>query len=232
MRKGNDSRGSHLHPPMSTLYARYVKRAFDVITSSILLAVLSPVLLAVAAVVLGIEGRPVFFRQVRPGRNERPFGMIKFRTMRDALGPRGDQLPDEQRITRLGAFLRRTSLDELPELLNVLGGSMSLVGPRPLLTRYLPYYRAEERKRFRLRPGITGLAQVHGRNLLSWNDRLALDVRYHDQISFGLDLRILLSTVRAVFFARGVVVVAERVMANLDDERRNELSGSCGAKNK
>lgn len=207
---------------MTFTYADHVKRPLDFVVALTLLLVFAPILVAVAAVILLVDGRPVLFRQVRPGRGERPFGMIKFRTMRNAVNARGEPLPDAQRITRLGIFLRRTSLDELPELLNVLGGSMSLVGPRPLLTRYLPYYRAEERKRFELRPGITGLAQVHGRNLLSWDDRLALDVRYRREVSFAVDVGILRATVFAVFFSRGVEVVADRIMADLDAERRGE----------
>jgi len=180
----------------------------------------SPVLAMISLVALLTEGRPVVFRQTRPGLHERPFEILKFRTMSDACDERGDPLPDERRITPLGRLLRKTSLDELPELLNVLGGSMSLVGPRPLLMRYLPYFRQEERKRFQVRPGITGLAQVHGRNSVSWDQRLAFDVSYCERISLALDVKILALTVREVLFARGVAVLPSTQMADLDEERR------------
>lgn len=206
------------------MYASYLKRPLDIVGAALLLVIFSPVLVAVALLILAIAGRPIMFRQVRPGLREHPFSMTKFRTMRDAFDAEGNPLPDADRITRLGRFLRRTSLDELPELFNVLSGSMSLVGPRPLLTRYLPYYRPEERKRFTVRPGVTGLAQVRGRNLLSWDERLALDVAYCERVSLWLDATILSETIRVVFAARGVAVVPRAVMADLDDERREGAS--------
>jgi lipopolysaccharide/colanic/teichoic acid biosynthesis glycosyltransferase len=169
-------------------------------------------------------GRPVLFRQERPGRLGVPFRMFKFRTMTDARGPDGQLLPDRERLTRLGTWLRKTSLDELPELINVLRGEMSLVGPRPLLMRYTPYFTEEERVRLAVRPGITGLAQVSGRNLVSWDQRLALDVRYVREWSLSLDFRILMLTVLRVFSRGGVVVDAESVMRNLDDERRDRAA--------
>ena len=185
-----------------------------------------PVLVVVSLAVLVTDGRPVLFRQVRPGYRTRPFQIAKFRTMREARDAQGRELHDKDRLTSLGHFLRKTSLDELPQLFSVLSGSMSLVGPRPLLTRYLPYYRPEEMKRFALRPGVTGLAQVRGRNLLTWDERLALDVRYHDEVSFWLDARILLETIRVVLFARGVKVLPNLEMADLDEERRGEGGGA------
>ena len=214
--------------PMNSLYARYIKRIVDLASATVLLALLSPVLVVVGLAVLLIDGRPVFFFQTRPGRNEVPFRMVKFRTMRVAPETGGAPQPDQQRVTRLGTLLRRTSLDELPELLNVVSGSMSLIGPRPLLVRYLPYFRKAERVRFQVRPGITGLAVVNGRNLASWDDRLSLDVRYVEQISPALDLRIALSTVGAVFSGRDIVVAADTVMQNLDDERRHEVAPRHG----
>jgi len=194
-----------------------------------LLAAFLPVLVVVSLAVLIADGYPFLFRQVRPGYRTLPFRMVKFRTMREAQDSKGTLLPDKDRLTPLGRILRKTSLDELPQLFNVLGGSMSLVGPRPLLTRYLPYYRAEEMKRFELRPGVTGLAQVRGRNLLSWDDRLALDVRYHDEISFWLDARILLETFGVVLLAKGVDVLPNLEAADLDDERRGEVGGASAA---
>ena len=170
------------------------KRAFDIAASAMLLVLLSPVLAATALAVLIALGRPVFFRQRRPGLGGRPFNILKFRTMTQARGERGELLPDGARLGRVGQFLRATSLDELPELLNVLRGEMSLVGPRPLLMEYLPLYSADQARRHEVRPGLTGLAQVRGRNALGWNDRFALDLHYVDHWSPGLDLRILWMT--------------------------------------
>jgi undecaprenyl phosphate N,N'-diacetylbacillosamine 1-phosphate transferase len=213
---------------LNSFYANCLKRVLDLASATALVAILSPVLLLVGAAIWLVDGRPVFFLQTRPGRGEAPFRLVKFRTMRIAVGPEGAPLPDQQRVTRLGTLLRRTSLDELPELLNVISGSMSLVGPRPLLVRYLPYFREGERVRFRVRPGITGLAVVNGRNLASWDDRLSLDVRYVEQLSLAMDLRILLSTVTAVFSGRDVVVSPGTAMADLDDERRHEVGRRDG----
>jgi lipopolysaccharide/colanic/teichoic acid biosynthesis glycosyltransferase len=181
-----------------------VKRLLDVVVSATVLLVLSPVLLATAlAVRVGI-GSPVLFRQERPGLHGRPFTMVKFRTMRDAVDRAGHPLPDAARLTRLGRVLRSTSLDELPELWNVLRGEMSLVGPRPLLMEYLPLYTAEQARRHDVRPGVTGWAQVNGRNALSWEEKFALDVWYVDHRSFRLDLEILLLTVKKVFVREGI----------------------------
>ncbi len=181
-----------------------LKRAFDVAIAVTALVVLSPVLLIVAlAVRIGL-GAPVLFRQQRPGRFGRPFELVKFRTMRDACDAQGRPLDDAQRLTPFGQLLRHTSLDELPELWNVLCGDMSLVGPRPLLMEYLPRYTPEQRRRHDVRPGITGWAQIHGRNATSWDARFAHDVWYVDHQSFALDVRILLMTVRQVVYADGV----------------------------
>jgi sugar transferase EpsL len=211
--------------PGRSFYVTHLKRLLDVSGSAVLLAAFLPVLVVVSLAVLIVDGHPVLFRQVRPGYLARPFRMVKFRTMREAQDPQGRLLHDKDRLTTLGHLLRKTSLDELPQLFNVLAGSMSLVGPRPLLTRYLPHFRAEEMKRFGVRPGMTGLAQVRGRNLLSWDDRLALDVRYHDEVSFWLDVRILLETIRVVLLARGLEVLPNLQMADLDDERRGQVGG-------
>jgi sugar transferase EpsL len=181
-----------------------VKRALDVIASAAGLLALSPVLGLVALVVRVNLGSPVFFRQVRPGLHGRPFRLVKFRTMRDAAGPDGRPLPDAERLTPFGRFLRASSLDELPELWNVLRGEMSLVGPRPLLTEYLPLYSPRQARRHEVRPGLTGWAQVNGRNALGWKERLELDVWYVEHRSLALDLRILLRTVATVFARRGI----------------------------
>ncbi len=180
------------------------KRAFNVALTLPALIVLSPVY-AVVAIAVGINlGRPVIFHQQRPGKDGRPFTLYKFRTMRDARDASGALLPDARRLTRLGAFLRATSLDELPELVNVLRGEMSLVGPRPLLMEYLPLYSAEQRRRHDVRPGVTGWAQVNGRNALTWREKFALNVEYVDRVSFALDLRILMLTVVSVVRSEGI----------------------------
>lgn len=180
------------------------KRLLDIFAAAVALILLSPVLLVVALQVRRKLGSPVLFRQSRSGLHGQPFRMIKFRSMSDARGPDGTLLPDEARLGRFGLWLRRTSLDELPELLNVLKGDMSLVGPRPLLPEYLPLYSPRQRRRLDVRPGITGLAQVRGRNALSWEDKFEWDVQYVETRSFWLDLRILIETVRIVFSGHGV----------------------------
>ena len=180
------------------------KRLFDLALVMVALPVLAPVLFVVALLVRRKLGTPVLFRQERPGLGGKPFILLKFRTMTDARDDTGELLPDEERIHPFGQMLRRTSLDELPELLNVLKGEMSLVGPRPLLMRYLPRYTAEQYRRHDVLPGITGLAQVNGRNNLSWDDKFAIDVQYVHQWSLWLDIKVLLLTVRAVLGADGV----------------------------
>lgn len=186
--------------------ARYpvLKRAFDFCAASVLLLLLSPIIALTAAAVLVVLGRPVLLRQTRPGWRGRPFGFYKFRSMTEEKDASGDLLPDEQRLGRFGLALRRTSLDELPQLFNVLRGDMSFVGPRPLLMEYLPLYSKRQARRHEVRPGITGWAQVNGRNAISWEDRFALDVWYVDHRSFALDMRILLLTVMRVFGARDI----------------------------
>ena len=196
-----------------------MKRAIDVCGALVGLIVLSPVLAATAIVVRLKLGTPVLFRQQRVGKDERVFEIIKFRTMTDERGPGGELLPDSARLTVFGRWLRSTSLDELPELLNVLRGDMSLVGPRPLLVHYLPRYRGEERRRHEVRPGLTGLAQVRGRNDLGWDERLALDVAYVDTRSTWLDLRLLLETVVGVVRRSGVSAAGHATMPELGEDR-------------
>jgi lipopolysaccharide/colanic/teichoic acid biosynthesis glycosyltransferase/glycosyltransferase involved in cell wall biosynthesis len=195
------------------------KRVLDAMLASTALLLLSPVMAVVALAVRWWLGSPVLFRQLRPGRNEVPFRMLKFRSMHDRSGPDGHLLPDGDRLTGLGRFLRRTSLDELPELWNVLRGEMSLVGPRPLLMEYSRYFTERERLRFRVRPGITGWAQIHGRNHSPWDERLARDVWYVEHQSFLLDLRILATTVGRVLRAESVVSDPRSTMLDLNEER-------------
>ncbi|MCJ7503535.1 MAG: sugar transferase [Acidobacteriia bacterium] len=180
------------------------KRALDIGVALAFLILFSPVLALIAALIKVTSGGPVLIRQVRPGLGARPYRLIKFRTMKDVRDSSGNLLPDEQRLTRLGCFLRRTSLDELPELINVLKGEMSLVGPRPLLMRYLDRYTPEQARRHEVKPGITGWAQISGRNALTWEEKFKLDVWYVDHRSFWLDAKILLLTVWKVLQREGI----------------------------
>lgn len=181
-----------------------MKRIFDLVTALFLLVVLGLPLLILAVVVRVKLGSPVFFRQTRPGLGCKRFEVIKFRTMTKQRGAAGELLPDERRLTRFGRFLRATSLDELPELINVVRGEMSLVGPRPLLVEYLPLYSSEQARRHEVRPGITGWAQVNGRNAISWEERFKLDVWYVENRSFRIDLKILLMTIAKVLRREGI----------------------------
>lgn len=189
-----------------------LKRAFDIAASASALVVLSPVLAITAYKVKKELGSPVLFRQTRPGLHGRPFEMIKFRTMKDATDKEGNALPDSERLTEFGKKLRASSLDELPELWNVLKGDMSLVGPRPLLMEYLPLYNAEQAKRHNVRPGVTGYAQVNGRNSLSWEDKFKLDTWYVEHQSLWLDMKILLKTVKKVIIKDGISAEGEATM--------------------
>jgi sugar transferase EpsL len=186
------------------LYRRFGKRALDFGIALVALVLLSPVLLIVAGLVAARMGRPVFFRQERPGAHGHPFHLIKFRTMTDARDADGHLRPDAERLTRFGRFLRTTSLDELPELLNVLRGEMSLVGPRPLLMRYVDRYSSHQARRHEVKPGLTGWAQVNGRNAVDWQSRFDLDVWYVDNLSLSLDAMILARTVRGVLRGDGI----------------------------
>lgn len=186
------------------IYARYIKRILDVLLSGCALVVLSPVLLIVAVLVRTKLGRPVIFCQERPGKDEKIFKMYKFRSMTDARDENGELLPDEVRLTKFGRALRSTSLDELPELWNIFKGDMSIVGPRPQLVRDMVFMTPEQRLRHTVMPGLTGLAQVSGRNAISWEDKLAADLRYIRQITFLGDVKIVLLTVRKVFFREDI----------------------------
>ena len=188
----------------ASFYEKYIKRLLDVLLSALALVVLSPVLLIVAVLVRCKLGRPVMFKQPRPCKNGKIFNMYKFRTMTDARDENGNLLPDEVRLTAFGKWLRSTSLDELPELWCILKGDMSIVGPRPLLVKYLPLYNEEQRHRHDVRPGLTGWAQVNGRNAISWEEKFQLDVWYVRNLSFMLDVRILFLTVKKVVFREGI----------------------------
>ncbi len=201
-------------------YRQRGKRWLDVAVSATLLCVFSPVLAWLGWLVRRRLGQPVLFRQERPGQHGRPFQIQKFRTMTDATDRQGRLLSDGERLTPFGKLLRRTSLDELPELVNVQRGEMSLVGPRPLLMRYLPYFTAQERQRFAVRPGITGWAQVHGRNNVGWDERFALDVWYVQHLSLWLDLKIIGLTLLKVVQRDNVQDVPNETMLDLDDLRR------------
>ena len=190
-----------------------MKRLFDVLVAALSLVVFALPMLVLAGVVRSRLGSPVLFQQVRPGRYGRPFKMVKFRTMRDAIDADGNPLPDSERMTPFGSLLRSSSLDELPELWNVLKGEMSLVGPRPLLMEYLPLYTVAQTRRHEVRPGVTGWAQINGRNAISWEDKFELDVWYVDNQSFWLDLKILLLTVKKVFVREGISGVGEVTMS-------------------
>ena len=189
-----------------------MKRLFDFLASLIALILLAPVIAFVAWVIRKNLGSPVLFRQTRPGLNGKPFEMVKFRSMKDAVDANGNPLPDEERMTPFGDKLRSSSLDELPGLWNVLKGDMSLVGPRPLLVQYLPLYNKEQARRHDVRPGITGWAQINGRNAISWEDKFALDVWYVDNRTFLLDMKILFLTVKKVFIKEGISAEGEATM--------------------
>lgn len=185
-------------------YEKVIKRILDAVFSAVGLLVLSPVMLVTAGLVRKNLGSPVIFRQPRPGRNGKVFHLYKFRTMRDARGENGELLPDEERLTPFGKALRATSLDELPELWNILKGDMSLVGPRPLLVKYLPLYSAEQSRRHDVRPGLTGWAQVNGRNTITWEEKFRYDVWYVDHVNILLDAKILMMTVGKILRREGI----------------------------
>ncbi|MED2762265.1 sugar transferase [Bacillus thuringiensis] len=187
-----------------SIYGRFIKRPMDFILSLIAILVLSPVYLIVALLVRINLGSPVIFKQERPGLNEEIFMMYKFRTMTDQRDENGELLPNEMRYTRFGKLLRSTSLDELPELFNIIKGDMSIIGPRPLLVEYLPLYNSHQKRRHEVRPGLSGLAQAKGRNSLSWEDKFDFDVEYVENVSFSNDITIILLTIKKVFVREGI----------------------------
>lgn len=207
------------------MYRIIFKRLLDVIISGIVLILLSPVLLLLAILIRINLGSPVIFTQERPGKNEKIFKLYKFRSMSNATDEKGELLPDELRLTRFGKLLRSTSLDELPELLNILRGDMSLIGPRPLLVRYLPWYTEEESHRHDVRPGLTGLAQVNGRNALGWEDRFAYDLEYVNHLTFLMDVKIIGMTVSKVLRRSGTLSGADQTVADFDVYRKEQEAG-------
>lgn len=201
------------------MYRLFVKRLLDILFSGILLILLLPIYLILILSIYVKLGSPAFFRQERPGKNEELFWLVKFRTMTNKTDKNGELLPDSERLTPFGRFLRSTSLDELPEFWNIFKGDMSFVGPRPLSKLYLPYYTEREARRHDVRPGLTGLAQISGRNALDWDERLSLDIDYIDSVSFIEDASILLKTVIKVFKREGVVVSGTGSVGDLDEIR-------------
>lgn len=201
------------------IYAKFIKRPVDFTVSFLALILLGPLMIILSVVgAIEVKGNP-FFTQERPGKNEKTFKLIKFRTMTNDKDERGELLPDEMRLIPYGRFLRKTSLDELPELVNIVKGDMSIVGPRPLLVKYIPYYTKREHRRHSVRPGLTGLAQINGRNTLAWDSRLEMDVKYVENITFKEDMRIFLKTIAKVLRHEDVVDAGFFEMKDLDQER-------------
>ena len=204
------------------MYRKFIKRILDIILSLIAIIILTPIYLILSILVLIFMGWPIIFRQPRPGKNEKIFNMYKFRTMTNKKDKQGKLLPDNQRLNKFGKILRRTSLDELPELFNILIGDMSFVGPRPLLVKYLPYYTKKEHHRHDVRPGLTGWAQANGRNLLSWNARFKYDLEYVNNLSFKMDLKVIVRTIKVVFKSEGITDGKTETMTCLDEVRKKK----------
>lgn len=208
------------------MYKKFFKRFFDILLSLIAIIILSPVYLIISILVLIFMGWPILFKQPRPGKNEKIFNMYKFRTMTNKKDKDGNLLPDEQRLPKFGRFLRKTSLDELPEMFCILTGTMSFIGPRPLLVEYLPYYTKEEHHRHDVRPGLTGLAQANGRNLVNWDDRFKLDLEYVNNVSLKMDLSVIIKTISIVLKREGITDGKTETMTFLNEERK----GKCKKK--
>lgn len=204
------------------MYKKFFKRFFDIILSLIAIIILSPVYLIISVLVLFFMGWPILFKQPRPGKNEKIFNMYKFRTMTNKKDKDGNLLPDDQRLPKFGKFLRKTSLDELPEMFCILTGTMSFIGPRPLLVEYLPYYTKEEHHRHDVRPGLTGLAQANGRNLVNWDDRFKLDLEYVNNVSLKMDIKVILKTISVVLKREGITDGKTETMTFLDEERKEK----------
>lgn len=204
------------------MYAKYIKRILDLILSLMALIVLMPLMIIIGILVRINLGSPIIFKQKRPGKNEKIFALYKFRTMTDKRDIDGNLLPDEYRLTKFGKFLRSTSLDELPELINIIKGDMAIVGPRPLLVEYLPYYTEEEKHRHDVRPGLTGLAQVNGRNAISWEEKLKYDTEYIKKISFYSDLKIIFKTIKKTIKREDILMGNEFVVGKFIDQRKNK----------
>ncbi|SNY99625.1 sugar transferase [Flagellimonas pacifica] len=206
------------------IYSSFFKRIFDLVLSVVGFVILLPVFITIWIILLFVNNGKPFFLQPRPGKNEKVFNILKFKSMTDKRDENGKLLPDELRVTKFGTFLRKSSLDEIPQLLSIIKGDMSLIGPRPLRVRYLPYYTKEEQIRHTVRPGVTGLAQISGRNLLDWDKRLQKDIEYVNNLSFGLDIQILFKTVLKVLSNNDVALDSESGMIDFDEERKNKTS--------
>lgn len=205
------------------MYKKYIKRLLDILISFCGLVILSPVILIVAILVKIKLGSPIIFRQERPGKNEKIFKLYKFRSMTNKKDENGELLPENERLTKFGKILRSTSLDELPELFNILKGDMSLIGPRPLLVKYLPYYNEKEKHRHDVRPGLTGLAQINGRNALNWEERFEYDIQYVNNITFINDLKILFLTFYKVIKKDNVITAGTGKILSFDEYRKKDL---------
>lgn len=210
---------------------KYIKRILDIISSLLAIIILSPLLAVTAVLVKTKLGSPVLFKQERPGKDEKIFTLIKFRTMTDERDENGELLPDEVRLTKFGKFLRSTSIDELPELFNILKGDMSVIGPRPLLVKYLPYYTEEERHRHDVRPGLTGWAQVNGRNSLDWDHRFECDVEYVKNMSLLFDIKIIFSTILKVIGKSDVAEDTNQIEGNFAEIRAQQIKEKQGVAN-
>lgn len=205
------------------MYRKYIKRLLDIVLSFIAIIILLPIYAIISILVLIFMGWPILFKQPRPGKNEKIFNMYKFRTMTNKKDKEGNLLPDEQRLNKFGKLLRATSLDELPELFCILTGKMSIVGPRPLAVAYLPYYNDNERHRHDVRPGLTGLAQVNGRNALQWEKRFKYDLEYVNNISFMMDFKIIISTIQKVFKRENIVLSGTGTIEDFHKYRKKQL---------
>ena len=205
------------------VYPRYIKRLLDIVLSIIAIILLSPIYIVVSILVLIFMGWPILFKQPRPGKNEKIFNMYKFRTMTNKKNKEGVLLSDEERINKFGKFLRTTSLDELPELFCILTGKMSIVGPRPLVVSYLPYYNDREKHRHDVKPGLTGLAQINGRNTLQWEERFEYDIEYVNNISFKMDLKIIIYTIKKVFKREDIVLSGTGKIENFNIYRKKQF---------
>ena len=206
-----------------TMYKKNLKRFIDFCIALLLLFIMSPIFLSLIIINAIINGNP-FFAQLRPGKNEKIFQVIKFKTMTEKKDKEGNLLPDNERLTKFGVFLRKTSLDEIPQLINVLKGDMSLIGPRPLLVQYLPYYNTQEKLRHTVRPGITGLAQISGRNFISWEEKFKFDLQYVNEISLVLDLKIIFKTISKVIIRKDVAAATNEVSEYFDTYRKKQIS--------
>ena len=213
------------------MYRYFIKRLLDIVLSGIALIILSPVYLILAILIRVKLGSPIIFHQERPGKNQKIFTLCKFRTMTDERDEDGNLLPDNRRLTKFGKLLRATSLDELPELWNIFKGDMSIIGPRPLLVSYLPYYTEEEQLRHTVRPGLTGLAQVSGRNYLDWDNRLKKDIEYVQNLSFLMDLKVIFMTVKVILVKENVAEDTNFVEGNFAQIRKARMETEKDAKN-